>query len=144
MVERPKAARSGQQTVQGQRRSPIIARKSDVGIERRHKNADLGIGRRDQPLGGGNIRAALQKRGRHFWRYHRHRYHRFRWRDRKIGGRLADQNRDRVLELGSGHADCDRLRLCAFELRLGLGDGRLVRGAALILVADDAQRFGIV
>jgi hypothetical protein len=74
--------------------------------------------------------------GRHLGRYHRHRYHRFHWRDRKFGRRLADQNRDRVLELGSGHADCDRLRLCAFELRLGLGDGRLVRGAALILVAE--------
>src|SRR5262249_44745777 len=43
-----------------------------------------------------------------------------------------------------GDTDGDLLRLRAFELRLGLGNGRLVRGAAAILVAGNAQRFGIV
>jgi hypothetical protein len=49
-----------------------------------------------------------------------------------------------VLELGTRHADRNRLRLCALELRLSLRYGRLVRSAALILVARDPQRFGIV
>src|SRR6266478_2452932 len=142
--KRPEAARSGQQTVQRQRRSTGIGRKGDRRIKRRLGNADLCIGRRHQPLGGGNVGAALQKRGRHICRYYRHRDHRFRRENRKLRRRLADQDRDRVLELGTRHTDRNRLRLRALELRLGLRDGRLVCSAALILVARDPQRFGIV
>ena len=79
--------------------------------KRGNGNANLSIGRRHQALRRGDVRPALQKRRRHFWRYHRHRDLRFRWGNREFGGRLADQNRDGVLELSARHADRDRLRL---------------------------------
>ena len=58
----------------------------------------------------------------------------------KSAGRLAEQNRDRVLELRALDAGVDGLRLGGLELRLGLSDVGARRDADRVLVARQLQR----
>ena len=61
-------------------------------------------------------------------------------RDRERRGRLADQHRDRVLELRALDADVDRLRLRALELRLRLHDVDARRDAGGVAVLRELER----
>ena len=59
---------------------------------------------------------------------------------REVRRRLADQHRDRMLELGAQDAQPDLLRLSALQLRLSGDDVRLGGDADLVLVLRDLKR----
>ncbi len=61
--------------------------------------------------------------------------------ERKLRRRLADEYRDRVFELRALHADVDRLRLRALQLRLRLHDIDVRRDTRVIAVARELERF---
>ena len=59
--------------------------------------------------------------------------------EREHRRRLADQHRDRVLELRALDADVDRLRLRASQLRLGLRDVGARGDAARVAVLRELR-----
>jgi hypothetical protein len=71
---------------------------------------------------GGDVRAALEERGRDAGRDSGMATSKGTWRDGEGRGRLADERGNGVLERRARRAHVDRLRLRAEKLRLGLHD----------------------
>src|SRR5207244_3382539 len=87
----------------------------------------------------GNVRPTLEQRRRQTRRHYRSGEGDRRSSDRELGGRLADEYRDGVLEGGALDSDIDRLRARRFELGPGRGDVGLAGNALAIAALGNRQ-----
>src|SRR6266705_2630551 len=140
-ADRPEAARRGEQ-IGGIRAAETAARRKR---ERRKvrglRDADLRVRGGRPALGSGDVGPALEQLRGQAERNARHRHRERHGRDRELGGRLADEDRDRVLQLSALHAGIDRLRQRAFQLRLGLHHVHLRCDARRIAIARQLERL---
>ena len=121
-AKRPELARPRKPVCETRAPEPHCARQGDGRIERRLGNADLGVGRGHGTLDGGDVGPALEQLRRHAEGNSRQRRDDRRPRDRERRRRLTDECPDRMLELRTGHAEVDELRLGALQLHLRLDD----------------------
>src|SRR5271157_5793648 len=132
----PEPAWPSKPTGTGRGLEPGGSAKSQRRIKRGSCDADLRIGLRHQPLGCGDIRAALQKlRGDAEWNSGRRSFQGLDG-DREGGSGLADQERNRMLIFRSQNANTGIQRAGGFQLSFGLRDGFVGVDARLI------QRLG--
>ena len=142
--ERPETVRQRQQVTQGAALRTAGGRQRQAQEVGGLGNADLRIGCLDPALCSCHVGPPFQQVRRHADRDHRHRGRQLCMADRKIRRRLADQERDRVFELGPLHAEIERLRLGRLQLRLrqdqvGLGDD-----AGIVLILRQLYRALVI
>ena len=105
------------------------------------RNTDLCVGRGDSTFRSRDVRAPLEQLGRHARRDERRLAQKRHARQRKLGRRLTDQDRDRVLELRSRYAHIEQLRLGRFQLCVGLHHIQSGDDASVISVLRQRQRL---
>ena len=98
---------------------PGVRERGEIG---RLGDPDARVGRGHVALRRSDVGTALEERRGHARRNAGDVRLERRARERESGRGLADQDRDRVLELRAGDAQIDRLRFRAAQLRLGLHD----------------------
>ena len=139
-----------QSAVEDELRERDAAREADVDaaareearrrIERRLRDADLRIGRGHAAFRRGDVRAPDQQFGRQRRGYRRDLHARDRGGDAEIGRRLADEDRDRMLELRPVQVRLERLRPRRHELGFRLHDVAAGDDAGVVLVSRELQR----
>jgi hypothetical protein len=141
-AERPEPGRRAQPLRSAARAEAERAGERQRREERRGGDADLGVRRGDAPLGRRDVGPALEQRRRQPGRDHGELCHVARLRsNREVGRGDADQQRDRMLELRALHADVDRLRQRALQLRVGLDHVGARADPGAVAVLGQRQRF---
>ena len=140
-ADRPEAARRGEQIGGVLAAETAARRERDRRKVRGLRHADLRVRGGRAALGRGDVGPALEQLRRQAERNARHRHRERHGRDGELRGQLADEDRDRVLQLRALHAGIDRLGLSALQLRLGLHHVHLGGDARRVAIAGELERL---